>query len=57
MYHNSRFESALRIFEKEIPHSRRVTRNSVKELNSRYDTFICGSDQIWNPIGWQTAFF
>ena len=57
MYHNSRFESALRIFEKEIPHSRRVTRNSVKELNSWYDAFICGSDQIWNPIGWQTAFF
>lgn len=57
MYHNSRFESALRIFEKEIPHSRRVTRNSVKELNSRYDAFICGSDQIWNPIGWQTEFF
>lgn len=56
-YHNSHFEKTLKLFEKKIPHSKKVTKNSIKELNSRYDLFICGSDQIWNPIGWQTTFF
>ncbi|HEM5148845.1 TPA: polysaccharide pyruvyl transferase family protein, partial [Streptococcus suis] len=48
---------ALKLFEKKIPHSKKVTKNSIKDLNSKYDLFVCGSDQIWNPIGWQTTFF
>lgn len=24
--------------------------NELKTLNSEYDVFICGSDQIWNPV-------
>lgn len=26
-----------------------ISDNTDEELNSRYDVFVCGSDQIWNP--------
>lgn len=54
---NSKCNSELRKFEKTIPHSKYVDYQSIISLNSEYDAFICGSDQIWNPIGWQPAFF
>ncbi|WP_045798005.1 polysaccharide pyruvyl transferase family protein [Streptococcus equinus] len=57
MHHNSKFEKTLKAFEHSIPHSRRVTKNNIKRLNYKYNVFICGSDQIWNPIGWQETFF
>ena len=28
-----------------------------ENLHEEFDYFVIGSDQIWNPIGWQTAFF
>lgn len=40
-----------------IPHSKVVTARSITKLKNRYDCFVCGSDQIWNPIGWQRTFF
>jgi len=37
-------------FQGEIPHSANIYNlNSLSELDSQYDGFICGSDQIWNP--------
>lgn len=39
-------------FEKAIPHSKTVYHyQSIKDANSEYDFFICGSDQIWNDWG------
>lgn len=44
-------------FSLSIPHTKRMNKHSLVKLNDEFDCFICGSDQIWNPIGWQTAFF
>jgi hypothetical protein len=33
------------------------TKNNIHLLNSRYDIFICGSDQIWSPILFDDIFF
>lgn len=40
-----RFEKFLNVF---LPKSRRVFKQDLSGLN--YNAFICGSDQIWNPI-------
>lgn len=44
-------------FADSIPHTKKVTNSSIKTLAKDFDLFICGSDQIWNPIGWQTTLF
>lgn len=44
-------------FELSIPHTKEVDANSIKDVNNEFDAFICGSDQIWNPIGWQDNLF
>lgn len=43
-------KSAIKYFREEhIPHSKNVyTYDNLDKLNSIYDIFICGSDQIWN---------
>lgn len=56
-FYNSKYEKSVRRFGKKIPHSKRVYLRDRKKLNSIYDAFICGSDQIWNPIGWTSTFF
>lgn len=56
-FFNSRFGKSVKKFELSIPHSRYVESNGLSLLNEEYDAFICGSDQIWNPIGWQPNFF
>lgn len=48
---------AMNIFEAEIPHTDEVTAQNIQKLNDSFDTFVCGSDQIWNPIGWQNTLF
>lgn len=30
-------------------YTKRVNDTSIKSLNSKFDVFVCGSDQIWNP--------
>lgn len=41
--------SRFKDFEMRIPHSDKVYDESVlDELNDKYDTFICGSDQVWH---------
>lgn len=44
-------------FSNSIPHTKIVTKKSIGQLSNEFDFFICGSDQIWNPIGWQSTFF
>lgn len=44
-------------FAEKIPHTEIVKASNINKLSKEYDCFICGSDQIWNPIGWQSVFF
>lgn len=44
-------------FANSIPHTLPVKSVNIKEKTSYFEVFICGSDQIWNPIGWQPTFF
>ena len=36
-------------FAEQIPQTKPLSKNELKELNNDFDIFICGSDQIWNP--------
>lgn len=37
-------------FREKIPHTDKIyTSNNIKETNELFDTFCCGSDQIWKP--------
>ena len=40
-------------FAEMIPHTRTVNAKNIGDLNGCFDCFVFGSDQIWNPIGWQ----
>ena len=51
------FENRFVEFTEKIPHTEVVTVDAIKRLGKEYDAFICGSDQIWNPIGWQPTLF
>lgn len=50
-------EKILYEFADTIPHTRVVTSTNIVTLADAFDLFICGSDQIWNPIGWQPTLF
>ena len=49
----SGIDKKISTFSQNIPHTKIYTAKNIKKLNDEFDTFICGSDQIWNPIGWQ----
>ncbi len=42
-------KKAIEYFKKEIPHTEFYNKEDLKYLDSQYDIFICGSDQIWRP--------
>ena len=47
------FENRNKLFDEfgeAIPHSKVVGKNTISSIASDYDAFICGSDQIWNPL-------
>lgn len=47
------FEKRNNLFDKfgeDIPHSKIVDKNTISSIVNDYDAFICGSDQIWNPL-------
>ena len=44
-------------FAETIPHTETVTAQTISDLRDQFDCFVCGSDQIWNPIGWQPTLF
>lgn len=50
-------QKKLELFVNQIPHTEVVTASTIVNLIDRYDCFICGSDQIWNPVGWQPTLF
>ena len=43
------FNTRMIEFMRSIPHTKSVTENNVYDLNTDFDAFIAGSDQIWNP--------
>lgn len=48
---------AFKRFEKQVPHSGRVySRTDLGECNEIYRCIIAGSDQIWNPEWFDSAF-
>ncbi len=56
-FKHARYNKKLNEFEKSIQHTSYVDSDSISKLNEQFDVFVCGSDQIWNPIGWQANFF
>lgn len=44
-------------FMNEIPHTDKVTEETIHKLNKEYGCFIAGSDQIWNPSFSYDAYF
>ncbi len=46
--HKKKFDDFLRDYLPMTSACR--TSGELKELNKKYDFFICGSDQIWNPV-------
>lgn len=44
----SRGKKMARFIDDFIPISKWVTRDELSDLNNEYDTFIVGSDQVWN---------
>lgn len=53
MVRQKKFEA----FAETIPHTEVVTAQTISKLSNHFDCFVCGSDQIWNPIGWQPTLF
>lgn len=49
-------QNLFKNFEQEIPHSPFYNEKSIKDSLSRYDIFVCGSDQIWNPGLWNDIY-
>lgn len=39
----------LKKFEKSVKHTEVLSSENIGKLNNFFDTFICGSDQIWKP--------
>lgn len=54
-YINQRKE-LMEVFASSIDHTE-VFGNNIKDTNNLFDAFICGSDQIWNPLYTRSAFF
>lgn len=54
---HNQFKKKLFEFADGIPHTKVVTAQNIHTLVNQFDIFICGSDQIWNPIGWQPTLF
>ena len=50
-------QKKIEAFAETIPHTEVVTAQTISKLSSHFDCFVCGSDQIWNPIGWQPTLF
>lgn len=47
----NRMEGLFGPFRESIPHTKReYTKDNIKELETEFDVFVAGSDQIWNPI-------
>lgn len=47
---NGRYKLCREFRENSIPHSKIIYKEGLDLLEQSYDAFICGSDQIWNPV-------
>lgn len=58
-YKNENFyqrKMSIKRFRDKIPHSKLYCKNTLVKANDRYDAFIVGSDQVWNPDWINQAF-
>lgn len=44
-------------FRNKVPHSMEVRDGELAKLNEKYDIFVTGSDQVWNPNMFRSAYF
>ena len=51
------YEKKIYKFAEMIPHTRKLKANNISKISNDFDAFIVGSDQVWNPIGWQKVLF
>lgn len=49
---NARRLDMFRAFERSIPHCKLVDTAGLFNVADQFDAFIVGSDQVWNPEGW-----
>ena len=47
----------FRQFEESIPHSPNMSDDEIDMFCQKYETLICGSDQVWNPALWNPYMF
>ncbi len=52
---NAKYEK-FSSFRESIPHTDIVNDNNIDELNQEYNIFITGSDQVWHPNSFETAY-
>lgn len=51
-------ERTIDAFDDAVPHSRQVYSDAaIGQICRDYDAFICGSDQVWNPMLYKKAYF
>lgn len=51
-------ENAFFEFRNGVPHTKAVyTGNTIDQVKTEFDAFITGSDQVWNPIWHDPAYF
>jgi len=54
----ARMERLFCDFREAVPHTEReYTRADITDTNDIFDAFITGSDQVWNPIWYDPAYF
>lgn len=46
----------FRSFERSVPHCELVDNDGLRRIVDSFDAFITGSDQVWNPQGWNDYF-
>ena len=44
-------------FRNSIPHTELYNVNTISDINQKYDMYVAGSDQVWNPEYWCDAYF
>ncbi len=47
----------FRCFIQDIPHSKVLSKESLWKVENKYDMFIVGGDQVWNPEWYDTSFY
>ncbi len=44
-------------FRNMIPHTELYNINTISEIGEKYDMYVAGSDQVWNPEYWCDSYF